>query len=645
MIRLAAVLLILSVILGTYGEKVFTYAAAPGEVSRAEGAEDGDKNAVPDAANTEDGEKNAALDAAAIEDEINKLIEENRDTTPSVSISVFGEKEDICTVISGKADRGNDVLADEETVYEWGSISKVLVWVSVMQLYEEGKLSLDADIREFLPKDFFNYLSYDKPITMLNLMNHNAGFQSPYRDVETTDPEALMSLEKALKETEPAQIYAPGEVVAYSNWGAALAAYVVEKVSGMDYADYVNKNIFERLGMEHTAIKPDLSDNQWVAEHRDKTHCYYLEDGILNSMKECRAYIHIYPAGSATGTMKDLVTFTKAFLCDSKDTPLFKEAGTLDEMLTPTIYFADGKTPRFCHGLEVDKYGNLVYGHGGNTTGFSSLMQFDPVSKTGFVVMVNMRANSIYRSRIPEIVFGKPDYSDLKTNDFKEVDFSGHYIMSGGTFEKGCFSVYSFLTDRFHVKLDKGEYTSNSGVKSITQLSDNAAIFTLVNDEEKLYFFTTDEEGNIVRIENTSIDFIKMSNSTFIINNIILISMIISLFVVMFLLVVHLIKLKAFKEGDLRRFKLVEINFGIAESILAAAISLLFFFGVQNEIVRAIFCIVAMAFLAVMIEMAVMAHIRWGKGKMNKVLILEDVCCVLITVGFIYWKIYQFWGF
>ena len=200
MIRLAAVLLILSVILGTYGEKVFTYAAAPGEVSRAEGAEDGDKNAAFDAANTEDGEKNAAPDASAIEDEINKLIEENRDTTPSVSISVFGEKEDICTVISGKADRGNDVLADEETVYEWGSISKVLVWVSVMQLYEEGKLSLDADIREFLPKDFFNYLSYDKPITMLNLMNHNAGFQSPYRDVETTDPEALMSLEKALKE-------------------------------------------------------------------------------------------------------------------------------------------------------------------------------------------------------------------------------------------------------------------------------------------------------------------------------------------------------------------------------------------------------------------------------------------------------------
>ena len=230
------------------------------------------------------------FDRADVETKINGLIEENKNNTPSVSVAVFDGENDI-HIIYGKSDIENDISANEDTVYEWGSVSKLLVWTSAMQLYEQGKLDLNKDIRSYLPDGFLEKLSYDVPVTMTDLMNHSAGFLSPYKEIETDNINAIQPLEKALKETEPVQYYPPGETVAYSNYGAALAGYIIECISGMDYADYVKQNIFEKLDMQHTALRPDLSDNEWVAEQRKKTHCYFAEKDGLVSLQECRRNI------------------------------------------------------------------------------------------------------------------------------------------------------------------------------------------------------------------------------------------------------------------------------------------------------------------------------------------------------------------
>lgn len=108
--------------------------------------------------------------------EIDGYIDVRKDTTSSVSIAYFNETENIASVIYGKANAAENIKANEETVYEWGSISKVLVWTSVMQLYEQGKIDLDEDVRSYLPDGFLSNLSYDEPVTMTHLMNHTAGF-------------------------------------------------------------------------------------------------------------------------------------------------------------------------------------------------------------------------------------------------------------------------------------------------------------------------------------------------------------------------------------------------------------------------------------------------------------------------------------
>lgn len=146
--------------------------------------------------------------------EIESLAKENESLYASFGAAVFSGDEVLYSGHFGFIDRENQAAADENAVYEWGSISKMFVWVSAMQLYEQGKLDLNEDIRTYLPEDFLARLKYDRPITMMNLMNHNAGWQETTAALEVADEADIISLEDALKATEPAQVFSPGELAA-----------------------------------------------------------------------------------------------------------------------------------------------------------------------------------------------------------------------------------------------------------------------------------------------------------------------------------------------------------------------------------------------------------------------------------------------
>jgi CubicO group peptidase (beta-lactamase class C family) len=140
-------------------------------------------------------------------------------------------------------DKPNPVLANE-TLFRVGSISKLFVWTAMMPLAEQVKLDLDADINVYL-KDFQIPASYPRPITLKDLMTHTAGFE----DLATGgrlfvgNASDIMPLGNYLKDEMPTRVRPPGEITTYSNYGAALAAYIVEQVSGMPFDKYVDENI------------------------------------------------------------------------------------------------------------------------------------------------------------------------------------------------------------------------------------------------------------------------------------------------------------------------------------------------------------------------------------------------------------------
>ncbi|MGV2788385.1 serine hydrolase, partial [Clostridium perfringens] len=130
------------------------------------------------------------------------------------------------------------------------------VWTSVMQLVEAGKMKLDQDIRAYFPEEFAKKLRYDKPITMLDIMSHTAGYEQHPLSTFTPSAENLTSLEETLLSSQPEQIYEPGKVIAYSNFATALAGLAVEKVSGESFSDYEMNHILRPLGMNRSSGHP-----------------------------------------------------------------------------------------------------------------------------------------------------------------------------------------------------------------------------------------------------------------------------------------------------------------------------------------------------------------------------------------------------
>lgn len=368
-------------------------------------------------------------------------------STPGVAsyaAEIFCGDEVLYKGFIGYIDMENQIPADEESVYEWGSITKTLIWVSILQLWEQGRLDLDADVRQILPEDFFQKLKYDEPITVLDLMEHKGGWGVNTYDISVPEGAPIPSLEEALRSSESPQVYPPGEVCAYSNWGAGAAALTVEKVAGMDFADYVQQNIFQPLGMEHTALRPDLSDSRWVKENRQRSQSYGFNafSGYRLDGPKIRP-IAVYPAGSCTGTIGDLTTYAQALVSD--DAPLFQSKSTQEKLFSGSEFFGESDLPCWSCGFSVEQMAVPVFGHNGATKGFTANMLFDPVSKVGMVTMTNQIENNPVEGYFPHLVFGAPKPGDFgKTTDITLKTDS--YYLPARTYAEGPYKFLSYLS-------------------------------------------------------------------------------------------------------------------------------------------------------------------------------------------------------
>lgn len=371
---------------------------------------------------------------------IESYVKEHEETTAGMSGAVYDRNGVIYQNGFGYADKENDIIIDGNTVYDWGSISKLFIWISVMQLVEQGKLDLGEDIRNCLPEGFLKNLTYDTEITMLDLMNHQAGFQETYF-IQTANADEMVSLEDALSRHQTKQVFKPGEVTSYSNWGAALAAYIVQNISGTDYVEYVHENIFEPLGMEHTSIGATYQDNAWVKQQRENLICYDISGEKIPG--KGMYYIFLYPAGSAAGTISDLLTFAQAITPnENKPCPLFEKQETFEQLYTATSFYGSSGVPNNHHGFFASQYGVETLGHGGNTFGCSTMLQFDPTTGIGMVVMTNQAHEKVYNYDMYELIFGK--FSDSELAKIERAIPQG-FIMDTRAIKDGPLSIFGAI--------------------------------------------------------------------------------------------------------------------------------------------------------------------------------------------------------
>ena len=367
----------------------------------------------------------------------------------AVRISVNGEN--ILAKDYGYADKENNIAVGEETVFEWGTVSQLLIWVSVLQLEEDGKLNMQENIANYLPVGDLKDELEPMNISMENLMNYNSGLQDNLAERMISEGMSYSSFEETLNNTIPKQIYDPGSVVAQSDWPCALAAYIVEYVSGVSYSEYVKENIFIPLEMEHTALTPDLSDNEWVCNARQSVQSYQGDMLIVNNFY----HMPLYPAGMVTGTIEDLHIFANELLVQSGESRLFDSEETAKSMFDATLQYAESEEERIAHGMFIYRFQVPVYGMKGNSMTQMAVVYMEPESKTCFTFMSNAYNDISMITALETAVFGAPEYEIEEELSGLRV-FEGTYV-PGNAIVDGKLQFTSVLSAMYVTLNDSKE--------------------------------------------------------------------------------------------------------------------------------------------------------------------------------------------
>ncbi|GIO23242.1 serine hydrolase [Oceanobacillus sp. J11TS1] len=434
-------------------------------------------------------------------------------TVAGAAIIAIKDNEIVLSKGYGYADVENQIRMDPETtVLEWGSITKLFVWVSAMQLAEQGELDLEEDIRTYLPDDFLTKLHFDEPITMLNLMHHNAGFEEYIFDLSFDSPEHLEPLEESLKLAEPEQVYKPGEVVAYSNYSTSLAAYIMEGITGQPFYAYVDEHIFEELGMSYSTMHLPVEDDQEIMLNKGKG---YLTGENGDFTESQPFYISVYPSGGINGTAIDLAKFAQALMPpESEETSLFQENGTLSELLS-TSYSPEEGVPGLAHGFwEYDgAYRGLT--HAGNTVAYSSNMQIVPEDNFAIIVLTNQAAETDLSYGLIDELVGRGDQT-VQENLPSTSEVEGSYLTARRTYN-GFMNLYAYLAPLDVQSINDNEIELGLAGFKATYVQTSPYVYKLKSGNDifipnnVMYFHVNDGEAE--QISTVYADYVAMDKS------------------------------------------------------------------------------------------------------------------------------------
>ncbi len=281
----------------------------------------------------------------------------------------------------GLADRGNRRPMDPaRTLVRPGSISKLFTWVAVMQQVERGRLDLDADVNRYLD---FRIPAYDgKPITLRQLMTHTAGFEESAKHLFAATPQSQRRLGDYLKAVLPQRIYPPGQVPAYSNYGVALAGYIVERTTAQRFEDYIQAQVLDPLGMRHSSFRQPLPE----ALAADLARGYARAGGAPVPFER----VNPAPAGALSATAEDMARFMLAMLDQGRlDGRAVLQPASVQAMHAAALRPIPGLDAIGLGWFRRDGRGPLAVGHGGATEAFQSQLVLLPAHRLGVFVSVD----------------------------------------------------------------------------------------------------------------------------------------------------------------------------------------------------------------------------------------------------------------
>jgi len=291
------------------------------------------------------------------------------------------------------------VLSDE-TLFRIGSVGKTYIWTAVMMLAEEGLLDLDADVNQYLNEVDIKK-AFGEPVTLRHLMSHRAGFEDSMRlfSVADDDPRTLSEL---LNEHQPKRIYTPGKRTSYSNWGSALAAQIVEDVSGTPFKMFLQERILDPLDLNHTIL--DLPDEMPSHIRENLADGYKSDRGTLNHQGAMQIGAY-WPAGGTSATAYDMARWMKFHLNSGELDGVRLLSEKSHQELWSRAYNDRPHGADVAHGFQdVHFRGVRVLGHAGGTAAFLTNMIMVPELDLGIFISQNSAESFMPIMTFPTLV-------------------------------------------------------------------------------------------------------------------------------------------------------------------------------------------------------------------------------------------------
>ncbi len=406
-------------------------------------------------------------------------------------------------------------VSPETTLFRPGSISKLFTWTSVMQQVELGKLDLDRDVNDYL--DFKIPPAFGKPITLRNIMTHTTGFEETAKNLFVDSAEELRPTGEYLRVHMPARIFPPGATPAYSNYATTVAAYIVERVSGQNFNDYVEEHIFKPLNMTHATFRQPLPD----ALKPDMSNGYVLGSGEPKHFE----YVQVAPAGSLSASAVDMTHFMIAHLQNGRygDAQILKPETAIQMHARQQGVWPPSMNAMCLGFYEQWLDGHRSIGHGGDTISFHSNLHLILDANVGLFVSYNSPGRAEIDSRgllfnkFMERYFPPPPSNEptLATAAQDAAVVAGSYEVSR-RFQTNVLAITTVLGET-KVTVNPKDNTISMGGKGLNQQPERfreiaPMVFRQVDGNSKIAFAPDPSGRQIAYIDYPFMVFQKISN-------------------------------------------------------------------------------------------------------------------------------------
>jgi CubicO group peptidase (beta-lactamase class C family) len=269
------------------------------------------------------------------------------------------------------------------TLFRIGSVSKLFTYTALLQLYEQGKLDLDADIQDYLG-DLKIPDTFPEPILIKNLFTHTAGFEDRVIGLFAREAAKAIPYEPLLQADLPERVRKPGQVSSYSNHSLGIAGLIIENISGMSWPEYIKVNILDPLGMDNTTAFQPVPESLAA----NASTGYRWVDGVFEPQPY--TFVPLASAGTMSASALDMTRFMRAQFNDGMvDGNRILKQATIARMHSP-LYNSHEALDPWLYGFHSSTSGGIeTIGHNGGTANYFTNFLLLQNEKIGIFISTN----------------------------------------------------------------------------------------------------------------------------------------------------------------------------------------------------------------------------------------------------------------